>query len=146
MDGILKLVVGCLGLVGLIVMVVPNSDPLSPENAQSDDGKPSIGAPSNANAPLPPPPVGLADEPPAPSKFVVEDYNINNFGQPMVDPTPPGQREVIAQQRQMQQQQANEIYNNQFASGQENLGQPQNGGSQAGNPTGQTTLPTISGN
>jgi hypothetical protein len=96
MDNILKLIVGCLGLVGLVVMIIPNSDPLANKKDDVTSATPaSPDATAAANgAPLPPPP------PPDPNatqqadtdNVVVEDYDIGSFGQPMIDPTPPGQR------------------------------------------------------
>ncbi len=99
MDNISKLVFGCLSLVGLAVMVIPNSDPLAAGNGAKPAPGPMV---------PPPPPMGPPSAPPAPPPgvngsnngnngntnggFVVEDYNIDNFGEPMVDPTPPSQR------------------------------------------------------
>ena len=109
MDNILKLTVGCLGVVGLIVMMVPNSDPIAATKAEVVSATPIVGAGT------PPPPITIAAAPEdqtAPSEFVVEDYNIGNFGQPMVDPTPPAQKAIIAQQQQMQQLQQQQQANN----------------------------------
>jgi hypothetical protein len=97
MDNILKLIVGCLGLVGLVVMIIPNSDPLANKNgdaadvpSQSPDGAAAVA--NGAPPPPPPPPDPNASTQAKPSNVIVEDYNIGNFGEPMVDPTPPGQR------------------------------------------------------
>ena len=112
MDNILKLTVGCLGVAGLIVMIVPNSDPIAATKAEVVSATPIV------SAGTPPPPITIAAAPEdqaAPSEFVVEDYNIGNFGQPMVDPTPPAQRAIIAQQQQMQQQRE-QISSDQIAS------------------------------
>lgn len=100
MDNIQKMIVGSLGLVGLIVMIVPNSDPLAAKKAEPGQATAAAAAPA-----LPPPP------PPQPAQventsggFVVDDSDIANFGKPMVDPTPPGQRNPQATQEQIQQQ------------------------------------------
>jgi hypothetical protein len=94
MDEISKLVFGCVALVGLVVLIIPNSDPLAS----------SKGAQPVAGAAIPPPP-NIPSGPaaaPAPivgessggssSGFAVEDYNLSKFGDPMIDPTPQGQR------------------------------------------------------
>lgn len=97
MDNILKLVFGCLALVGLIVMIIPNSDPL----AKHTDGQ--VLPPANPAAPAeqaivvpPPPPPGQPAKPATGNTdangFAVQDFDIQNFGQPMVDPTPPSER------------------------------------------------------
>lgn len=103
MDNILKLIVGCLGLVGLIVMIVPNSDPIAKSKAKNAVEAAPTTDPAAAGTPPPPPP------PPDPNaaaqtqadadNVIVEDYDIGSFGQPMIDPTPPGQRnQQVAQQ------------------------------------------------
>ncbi len=135
MDNIQKMIAGCLGLAGLIVMVVPNSDPLASTKDEAVDA-PAIanGAPGGPGAmPPPPPPQAAAPEQlDANSEFVVNDYDVNNFGQPMVDPTPPGQREFNAQQ---QQQAANQGNNN---------GPPVLGGNPQG-PAGPPPPPPVAG-
>ena len=137
MDNILKLTVGCLGLVGLIVMVVPNSDPLAATKAEAEGTAPIIGA----GAPPPPPTTAAPEEQAAPSEFVVDDYDIGNFGMPMVDPTPPAQRNIIAQQQQMQQQQqAAGANNTQIA------GQPPIAGGDSAGPAGPPPPPPLPGN
>jgi hypothetical protein len=100
MDEISKLVFGCVALVGLVVMIIPNSDPLASKNADAA-----------ANGAVPPPPL-VAETPVVPPSpiagasgdvgtgagtggFAVEDYSVGTFGQPMVDPTPPGQRNAV---------------------------------------------------
>jgi hypothetical protein len=109
MDNILKLTVGCLGLVGLIVMIVPNSDPLASTSENPGDiatvSGPPPGSP-NAAPPPPPPPPGQQIPPDGQdnkSEFATDDYDIATFGQPMVDPTPPAERALITQQQQQQQ-------------------------------------------
>jgi hypothetical protein len=108
MDNILKLIVGCLGLVGLVVMIIPNSDPLAKKREQNGMANAPAG---NAVAGPPPPPAAAAGTAEAPAQqddgnVIVEDYDIASFGQPMVDPTPPGQRnQQQVQQQPMQQQQ-----------------------------------------
>ena len=139
MDNILKLTVGCLGLVGLIVIVVPNSDPLAATKVEAEGTAPIAGAGA------PPPPTATAPEAQAePSEFVVDDFDIDSFGQPMVDPTPPAQRALIAQQQQ-QQQQAN-LNNGQAVAGQGNTGQPQIGGTESTGPAGPPPPPPVSAN
>ena len=126
MDNILKLTVGCLGVVGLIVMMVPNSDPLAGTGATN--APPISGTAPTSNIPPPPSSVPPTEQK-KPSEFVVDDYNIGSFGEPMVDPTPPAQRNLIAQQKQMQmQRQIDNSYNNQPPVGQGNFNQPPAGG------------------
>lgn len=84
MDNIQKMIVGSLGLVGLIVILVPNSDPLAVKKAEV--GQVTADTPAPA---LPPPPAQVGN---ASGGFIVDDSDIANFGKPMVDPTPPGQR------------------------------------------------------
>ncbi len=109
MDNILKLIVGCLGLIGLVVMIIPNSDPLA-KKAEQNGGLASP-AGNAVGGPPPPPPPSAADgsaeapEQAADGNVIVEDYDIASFGQPMVDPTPPGQRNQQQVQQPMQQQQ-----------------------------------------
>lgn len=143
MDNILKLIVGCLALVGLIVMIVPNSDPLASTKAETQNVGPITGSPSDTNAPPPPPPVetSVQQDPAAPSEFIVDDYDVASFGQPMVDPTPPGQRA-----QQAQQQQNVGMNNNQIAGGQGNFGQPPMMGADSTGPAGPPPPPPVPGN
>jgi hypothetical protein len=138
MDNILKLIVGCLGLIGLIVMVVPNSDPLAATKVEVEGAAPIVAA----GAPPPPPTTTALEAQAEPSEFVVDDFDIDSFGQPMVDPTPPAQRALIAQQ---QQQQAN-LNNGQAIAGQGNTGQPQIGGTESTGPAGPPPPPPVSAN
>jgi hypothetical protein len=138
MDNILKLIVGCLGLIGLIVMVVPNSDPLAATKVEVEGAAPIVAA----GAPPPPPTTTAPEAQAEPSEFVVDDFDIDSFGQPMVDPTPPAQRALIAQQ---QQQQAN-LNNGQAIAGQGNTGQPQIGGTESTGPAGPPPPPPVSAN
>jgi hypothetical protein len=134
MDNIQKMIVGSLGLVGLIVMLVPNSDPLAAKKTE-------VGQ-ATADAPVlvPPPPPPLPSQPSQVGEtsggFVVDDSDIANFGKPMVDPTPPGQRNQVGSQEQIQQQPSNGMA--QAQSGPGNYGQQpvigQNTGSTAGPP------------
>lgn len=126
MDNILKLIFGCLGLVALIVMIVPNSDPLASSKAEIQ-GAPMISAPSPDGAASPPPDAEPAQSQNSESEFVVDDYDIASFGQPMVDPTPPGQRSMISQQQQQAQQQQN---------GQGNTAQPEMNGTESAGVAG----------
>jgi hypothetical protein len=136
MDNILKLIVGCLGLVGLIVMIVPNSDPLASTKDGADETTTTAAPPIGESGAPPPPP---AEPVPAPasqddqSEFVVDDFDINNFGKPMVDPTPPGQRAPIAQQPQ----------NGPNSNNQGNFGGTLNGGTELSTPAGPTPAPLV---
>jgi hypothetical protein len=87
MDNILKLVVGCLGAVAVLVMLIPNGDPLTKKPGASVDTAPAA-APSPADAPPVAPPTSV---PESGGSFTVQDHDIASFGKPMVDPTPPGQ-------------------------------------------------------
>lgn len=100
MDNIQKMIVGSLGLVGLIVLIVPNSDPLASKKTEVGQANSVQGAPPPAvpPPPLPPPAQGGT----ASGGFVVDDSDIANFGKPMVDPTPPGQRNQQLTQEQIQ--------------------------------------------
>ena len=122
MDNIQKMIVGCLGLIGLVVMIVPNKDPLASNQAGANEAPllaetASDGQTPPAPPPPPPPPAPSenSDTQSEPSTFVVEDYDIGTFGQPMMDPTPPGQRN-----QQAQQQNTNATTNGQANSGQQN--------------------------
>jgi hypothetical protein len=95
MDNILKLVLGCLGAVAVLVMLIPDGDPLSKKPAEAVATSP-VAAPSPANTPPAAPPTGT---PESGSSFTVQDHDIASFGKPMVDPTPPGQ--VSAQQMEL---------------------------------------------
>lgn len=103
MDNIAKLVLGVLGVVGLILMMIPQGNPLADK-----------GAPAAVSGPAP---EDIPDELPknepvtaAASDANVPAQDINSFGQPMMDPTPPGQRQAQQQQQQpgQPQQMANE--------------------------------------
>ena len=145
MDNILKLIFGCLGLVGLIVMIVPNSDPLASTKPNAEGATPIA---SVQGAPPPQPTVAEAttrQDQPNPSEFVVDDYDIGSFGQPMVDPTPPGQRNQNTQEPQAQQQGVG-LNNNQFANGQANVAQAQIGGTESLGPAGPPPPLPITGN
>ena len=115
------MIVGCLGLIGLVVLIVPNKDPLASNQAGANEAPLLTETPSGTQTAAPPPPPPPPPNPsedggqqPEPSNFVVEDYDIGTFGQPMMDPTPPGQRN-----QQAQQQNANAITNGQANSGQQ---------------------------
>ena len=101
MDEISKLVFGCVALVGLVVMVIPNSDPLASGNAVKPVESAAIPPPPNIApaASVPPAPMTGDSSGGSSSSFVVEDYNIGKFGDPMVDPTPAGQRNSNVQQQ-----------------------------------------------
>lgn len=107
MDKILKLILGCLGMIGVIVMIIPNSDPLAKKDGGAD--VPTEPVAQNASVapppPPPPPPDPNANAQAGSNDVVVEDYGIGNFGDPMVDPRPPGERAQAAQQQQQMQQQ-----------------------------------------
>ena len=136
MDNILKLTVGCLGLVGLIVMVVPNSDPLAATKADAEAAVPNVDAGAPPPPPPPPPPTTAApEEPAAASEFVVDDYDIGNFGMPMVDPTPPAQQNIITQQQQQQQAKNSQI-----------AGQPSIAGADSAGLAGPPPPPPLPGN
>lgn len=108
MDNIGKLVLGLVAFVGLIVLLIPQGNPLedksapvaeAPKNApppgNGDDGEDDGGSnePGDAGAPKP--------VLPATSNDAIA------FGQPMMDPTPPGQKALQdpqQQQAQVQQQ------------------------------------------
>jgi hypothetical protein len=87
MDNILKIVLGVVAFVGLIIMMIPNGNPLQDKGpnatvaantmADPDAGKGKADeqvAPSEAPAPPP--------SSPSPTQDIA-------FGQPMLDPTPP---------------------------------------------------------
>ena len=137
MDNILKLIFGCLGLVALIVMIVPNSDPLASNNAENQGAPPISSAPPPGEAAPPPPYAEPAQSQNSEGEFVVDDYDIASFGQPMVDPTPPGQRSLISQQQQQAQQQQN---------GQGNIAQPQMNGTESAGIAGPPPPPQVAGN
>jgi hypothetical protein len=146
MDNILKLIVGCLGLVGLIVMIVPNSDPLVSKPAKTGETPAVASAPSNAAVPPPPPAMEATPQEQAnPGEFAVDDYDIANFGQPMVDPTPPGQPNWQAQQQPMLPQ-GQGMSGDQSQSGQAGFGQPQIGSSQSTGPVRVPPPPTVGAN
>lgn len=93
MDEISKLVFGCIALVGLVVMIIPNSDPLASKNAKPVESAALPAAPSVPPAASVPEPAAAAGSDNGNGDgFAVQDYDIGSFGQPMVDPTPPGQR------------------------------------------------------
>ena len=127
MDNIQKMIVGCLVLVGLIVMILPNSDPLASKKSEADQTSP-------ADETLPPPPPPPLAQPSgdgtASGNFVVNDSDIANFGKPMVDPTPLGERNQRPQQ-ELTQQQPQQQYGtsiNQKPGAITNYGSPQFGG------------------
>jgi hypothetical protein len=106
MDNILKLIMGCLGLIGLVVMILPNADPLASANNDTEVATASTGAVNGtaaASAPQAQAPNAVQEAPASEGEFVVDDYDINNFGKPMVDPTPPAQRNQNPVQEQNQQ-------------------------------------------
>jgi hypothetical protein len=98
MDNILKMVLGCLGVVGLLVMMIPQGNPLEQKPSAVPTAAAPIPAPA-ATPPTPPPPAPPAN---GSSGFKIEDHDIANFGQPMVDPTPPGQRQQQQEQNNPQ--------------------------------------------
>lgn len=95
MDNILKMVLGCLGISAVLVMFIPSENPLpAPAEAaiaNASDDQPAPLPSSEAAAPLP----SNADQPGKVSGFAVDNHDIESFGQPMVDPTPPGQRTAL---------------------------------------------------
>jgi hypothetical protein len=85
MDNIAKLVLGVVGVIGLIVLMIPQGNPLTdkgPETAVA------VGAPD------PIPNEAPKNEPDAVTPINAPTQDISAFGQPMLDPTPPGQRQV----------------------------------------------------
>jgi hypothetical protein len=104
MDNIAKMVLGMLAIVGLVIMIIPQGNPLADK-----------GTPPAAVGPVPDdipdelPQQSDPAEAPAPTANLPAQ-DVTAFGQPMMDPTPPGQK---AQQQQQQnpnqsQQTANE--------------------------------------
>ena len=119
MDNIQKMIVGSLGLVGLVVMVVPNADPLASKKAEAEQAA-AMAPPVSPPAPLQP---ATAPNAQPSGGFVVDDSDIANFGKPMVDPTPPAERNQNPVQEQIQQPKpANDIAQPQNSPG--NFGQP----------------------
>ncbi|MFM2410552.1 MAG: hypothetical protein RL481_1380 [Pseudomonadota bacterium] len=108
MDKIQKLVFGCLALVGLIVMAIPSGDPLA-KPGQEQAGAPAnpavpVNAPTDAPIVVPPPPAlpanpaeGNGNNNANADGFAVQDFDMQNFGQPMFDPTPPGERKRLSE-------------------------------------------------
>jgi hypothetical protein len=103
MDNIAKLVLGMLALVGLIILMIPQGNPLTDKGAQAAV---TVPAPEDIPDEVPPNDPVVATAPNA--NVPVQD--VNAFGQPMMDPTPPGQRQAQQQQQQpgQPQQMANE--------------------------------------
>lgn len=89
MDNIAKLVLGTLGFIGFVAVIIPKGNPLQPPPAPAVATVPA--QPSVAeNAPPPAPAVTTNSVEQA--KNPVADNDIPAFGQPMLDPTPPGQK------------------------------------------------------
>jgi hypothetical protein len=98
MDNTLKAVIGVIALVGVIIMIIPEGNPL----AKKSD---AIGRPEVIGAPPPPPPANgrpeVKDAPPVPNatksdtpgQLIYDTDEYKNFGKPMVDPRPPSERE-----------------------------------------------------
>lgn len=102
MDNIAKLVLGMLAFVGLIILMIPQGNPLADKGTQTTE---TISAPEDIPDELPPNDPVVATAPNA--NVPVQD--VSAFGQPMMDPTPPGQRQAQQQQQPGQpQQMANE--------------------------------------
>jgi hypothetical protein len=101
MDNIQKMIVGSLGLVGLIVILVPNSDPLAAKKTEVGQVTPGTPAPA-LPPPLPPQPAEVGN---TSGGFVVDDSDIAN-------PTPPGQRNQQATPEQIQPTQPQQFDNN----------------------------------
>jgi hypothetical protein len=106
MDNILKLVLSVIAFAGLLVAFIPNKNPLAepvklapkpPVEAKSETDAAGENAASQATASQPAPAPS-----PAPQPVIQSTSQDIAFGQPMLDPTPPGQ-----QMQNQQQQPAN---------------------------------------
>jgi hypothetical protein len=96
MDKTLKILLACLGVVGIAVLAIPNGDPLTnSDQAPLPPASPSSGQPSDGAPPATP---GQVDEAP---KYIQPSSDQNptgsadsatlqqeTFGQPMFDPRP----------------------------------------------------------
>jgi hypothetical protein len=107
MDNIGKMVLGLVAFIGLIILLIPQGNPLeekpatavveAPKNLPpADNGDDGVDG-EEAKAP------GDAGAPPPVTPATANDPALT-FGQPMMDPTPPGQRAAQQQQKQEQQQ------------------------------------------
>ena len=87
MDNMLKLIIAVLSLSGLLVMAVPNGDPLANQ-------QPPAPTPANGHLPPPPPPNGgIIEEGPIDENGEVisegeEEEEFIKFGEPMMDGLP----------------------------------------------------------
>jgi hypothetical protein len=91
MDNIAKLVLGTVSLIGMVVLMIPEGDPLikSPTAvaaAPSGAVPPQPAQTATSIAPQP------ASETPPPQPNLSQSDDQIAFGQPMFDPTPPGER------------------------------------------------------
>lgn len=107
MDNIGKLVLGLVAVIGLIVLIIPQGNPLEDKGAAAQEAPKNLPPPDNGNdeddggverAP------GEAEAAKPVTPATTDDAI--TFGQPMMDPTPPGQRAVQQQQQMAQQQQS----------------------------------------
>lgn len=97
MDNIAKLVLGVVGMIGLLVLMIPQGNPLADKGTTE---------PAAVVAPDPIPNEAPPNEPETVTTVNAPIQDISAFGQPMLDPTPPGQKQ--SQEPVQPQQMANE--------------------------------------
>jgi hypothetical protein len=105
MDNIQKMVLGMVAIVAVVVLIMPQGNPL-PEKAAVQSAEPENTTPENTQnkdnegveTSGPPPTNESAPNPSA-------NTEVTNFGQPMMDPTPAAERAEREQREQARQQQ-----------------------------------------
>lgn len=103
MDNIAKLVLGVVALIGLLVLMIPQGDPLN-SDAPTTAVVAAAAADAAAGPPDPIPNEAPQNEPDAAGANTAPTQAIPAFGQPMLDPTPAGDRQIQQQQQQQAQQ------------------------------------------
>jgi pyruvate/2-oxoglutarate dehydrogenase complex dihydrolipoamide acyltransferase (E2) component len=106
MDNIQKMILGMVAIVAVIVIIMPQGNPLA-EKGPAEPAKAEVAPAAEAlkkedeGTESPPPPAKNPNEAPAPSA----NTEVTNFGMPMMDPTPAAERAERERREKMQEQQ-----------------------------------------
>jgi hypothetical protein len=98
MDNIAKLVLGTVAFIGLLVLIIPEGNPLPNKPGAAPASEAPQPAKTSETLPPPPPaPAATNGDSNESTKTETSAPEMAPFGQPMLDPTPPGARQANQQ-------------------------------------------------